>query len=103
MGISPQPLYQLRRTLTLEDEKLKAQGREELDPLSKESAFKKEEIQKAKRSFSKLYFAISSQVLQKSELHTAKHHDLGWIPQKHDTWDSFPLSFDFHIFSWADR
>ena len=32
-----------------------------------------------------LHFAISSQVLQKSKLHAAKHHDLGQIPQKHDT------------------
>ena len=38
----------------LEDEKLKAQGREELDPLSEESAFKEEEIQKAKQSLEKL-------------------------------------------------
>ena len=75
----------LLRIENLEDEKLKAQGREELDPLSEESAFKEEEIQKAKRRFSKLCFAISSQVLQKSELRTAKHHDLGQIPQKHDT------------------
>ena len=75
----------LLRIENLENEKLKAQSREELDPLSEESAFKEEEIQKAKRSFSKLCFAISSQVLQKSELHTAKHHDLGQIPQKHDT------------------
>jgi len=33
---------------------LKAQEREELDLLSKESAFKKEEIQKAKQSLEKL-------------------------------------------------
>ena len=38
----------LLRIENLEDEKLKAQGRKELDPLSEESAFKKEEIQKAK-------------------------------------------------------
>ena len=42
------------RIKNLEDEKLKAQGREELDPLSEESAFKEEEIQKAKRSLEKL-------------------------------------------------
>ena len=53
----------LLRIENLEDEKLKAQERKELDPLSEESAFKKEKIQKAKRSFSKLCFAISSQVL----------------------------------------
>ena len=86
----------LLRIENLEDEKLKAQRREELDSLSEESAFKKEEIQKVKRSFSKLCFAISSQVLQKSELCTAKHHNLGRIPQKHDTWDFFLPSFDFH-------
>lgn len=33
---------------------MKAQGREELDPLSEESAFKEEEIQKAKQSLEKL-------------------------------------------------
>ena len=32
-----------------------------------------------------LRFAISSQVLQKSELRAAKYHDLGQIPQEHDT------------------
>jgi len=44
----------LLRIENLEDEKLKAQRREELDPLSEESAFKKEEIQKAKQSLEKL-------------------------------------------------
>jgi len=42
------------RIENLKVEKLKAQGREELDPLSEESAFKEEEIQKAKRSLEKL-------------------------------------------------
>ena len=44
----------LLRIENLENEKLKAQRREELDPLSEESAFKKEEIQKVKRSLEKL-------------------------------------------------
>jgi len=44
----------LLRIENLEDEKLKAQGRKELDPLSEESAFKEEEIQKVKRSLKKL-------------------------------------------------
>ena len=44
----------LLRIENLEDEKLKVQRREELDPLSEESAFKEEEIQKAKQSLEKL-------------------------------------------------
>jgi len=44
----------LLRIENLENEKLKAQRREELDPLSEKSAFKEEEIQKTKQSLEKL-------------------------------------------------
>lgn len=48
-------IYEVTKCIEdLKEEKVKAQGREELDPLSEESTLKEEEIQKAERSLEKL-------------------------------------------------